>query len=804
MSSDDWQRVKGILQAALDLPPAQRPGYLDQACREDADLRREVESFLQYAETESPALGVTRWNSGADEMFADPERAGPYRVLRRLGEGGMGVVYLAERDDGQYRQQVAIKVMKGGPMAAGLVRRFRKERQILAGLNHPHIARLIDGGTTAAGCLYYAMEYVDGVPVTEYCNARRLGLRPRIELFSAICLAVVHAHRKLIAHGDLKPANILVCQDGAPKVVDFGLAQIFGAGPESGEAAASTTLMMTPGYASPEQIAGGRLTIAVDVYSLGVLLCELLAGDTPYPLEGKSPFEACRAALEEDPRPPSAVARQRQTSAAAPVPATPRQLKGDLDGIVLKALRKEPDQRYGSVEELREDLERYLAGLPVHASGGARLYRLRKFVKRRRWPLAFAAAAVLAAGAATGTIWWKGRQAEMRFNDVRALAHSVIFEVHDSIQGLPGSTASRKLLVEKALEYLRKLEADSGKRRDLQLELAAAYQKIGEVQNDNALSSLGDSSAALASLQHARRLLVDIAPGRGDSEARQMLCGVDLNLADVLEQRGDESGRAAARREAAGIAQSLAARHPESRRLKASVLRIAAGNLAAVGDWKAALPAWRRAVAADQDALEQAPGDEQLRGSLATSYDGVASACKQLDQMACAIAYYRQAVAIRSRQLAVVPANTRYAMLLAYHLIDLAWAEHAAGEQWQAIADEERALMLQRQIATQDPQNLMALSEVPRRWSPEASSTAMAAIRRWRLRRCARRARSSSPSCKGTPVTHPLCSTWRGRTPNWERHIGRGPSNTAVTRRVVPTGGKQRRASSSPAGTWTR
>ncbi len=710
MNPADWERVKAVLQAALDLSADQRPEYLDRACAGDPELRREVEAYLEYEGASRDPLDITGWRGRGQEASADPDHAGPYRIIRRLGEGGMGVVYLAERDDGQYRQQVAVKVMKGGLLDGNLMRRFRNERQILSELDHPHIARLMDGGTTGGGQLYYAMEYVDGVPVTDYCKARRLDLRQRLELFSAICMGVVHAHRKLIVHGDLKPANILVASDGTPKVVDFGLAEIFRDTGEAPGLPVSTTLILTPKYASPERIAGCRPTMAVDVYSLGVLLCELLAGATPFPTEGKTPFEACRAVIEEEPRAPSAIVRHRG-SAADEIPVTARQLKGDLDCIVLRALRKEPEGRYGSVEELRDEIERFLAGLPVRASGGAALYRFRKLVKRRRWPLAFTVATALGAAAAMVTIWWEGRLAETRFNDVRALAHSVIFELHDSIQDLPGSTAARKLLAEKALEYLQKLEAGGGIRRDLQLELAAGYQKIGRVQNDNARSSLGDTSAALISLQNARRLLLAALAEHSDSETQQMLCDVDLSLADIQEQRGDEAGRAAARLEAARFAQALANQDSSSKRFQSTVLHITAGNLGAVGNWEAALPAWRKAVSVDQEALGESPADDRLRGYLAASYDGVASACKQLDDFDCAIRYYRQAVAIRSGELAAAPANTRFAMLLSYHLIDLAWAEHAAAAQTQAIADGERALALQRRIAAEDPQNLMARLE---------------------------------------------------------------------------------------------
>jgi len=300
----------------------------------------------------------------------------------------------------------------------------------------------------------------------------------------------------------------------------------------------------------------------------------------------------------------------------------------------------------------------------------------------------------------------------MRFDDVRALAHSVIFELHDSIQDLPGSTAARKLLVERALEYLRKLEASGGgRRRDLQLELAAAYQKIGEVQSDNARGSLSNTSAAFDSLQKSRRMLLDILPSAAGRDARGMLRDVDLNLAAVQEELGDEAGRAASTREAASIAWTLAKENPGSRRLIGDALRIDANDLASKGDWNAALPTYKAAVSEFKAVLAESAGDSEFRGRLAASYDGVASACKELRQLDCAIGNFRKAVRIRSSDLAANPGDTRLAMLLSYHLIDLAWTEHSAGAQSTAIADEERALALQRAIAAADAQNMMARLE---------------------------------------------------------------------------------------------
>jgi len=278
MTPQQWLRVKALLQAALAQPAGARANFVEGACAGDTELRGEVEDLLRFEEENQAgiSLPVTKWHDAVPESEpaaeADLERAGPYRIVRRLGEGGMGVVYLAERDDGDYRQQVAVKVMKSGPHAAEFARRFRRERQVLAELQHPNIARLIDSGATSAGQLYYVMEYVDGLPVTTYARDHKLTVRQRLQIFRHVCSAVTHAHRKLIIHGDIKPGNILVTPDGTPKLLDFGLARVFREGPAADQLPASTVSMLTPDYASPEQVRGERLTTSTDIYSLGVLL----------------------------------------------------------------------------------------------------------------------------------------------------------------------------------------------------------------------------------------------------------------------------------------------------------------------------------------------------------------------------------------------------------------------------------------------------------------------------------------------------------------------------------------------------
>jgi serine/threonine protein kinase/Tfp pilus assembly protein PilF len=392
MVVDEWIRVRQILEEALEQDPVRRPQFIAEACGGDAALQRDVEEYLRYQDAAEHNPLFQRWTSEEPEPAAeerDPERIGIYRILQRLGEGGMGVVYLAERDDGEYRQRVALKAMKPGPPSAQLLRLFRRERQILAQLQHPNIACLMDGGTVN-GQVFYVMEYVEGTPVTAYCEERQLTLQQRLELFCRICEAVGYAHRNQIVHRDLKPGNILVNNDGIPKLLDFGLAKMFEQSPAIQRTTVSIGPMLTPAYASPEQVRGVPLSIATDVYSLGVLLYELLTGQNPQARPEQSPLEVCRTILEEDPRPPShAMEPERQRAPAGP-------WGSDLDNIVLMALRKEPERRYGSAEELRADLGRYLGGFPVHASRGTSYYRLRKYVGRQRWRLAASSLGVVA------------------------------------------------------------------------------------------------------------------------------------------------------------------------------------------------------------------------------------------------------------------------------------------------------------------------------------------------------------------------------------------------------------------------
>ena len=394
--------IEEVFEHALDLDPDQRGAWLSVRCAHDAELRAEVEALLA-AHGSPPGILEQRLTPATTALAADPlrdRRIGPYRVVRELGRGGMGVVYLAERDDGQFRRRVAVKVLRASPDAEELHRRFLAERQILASLSHPHIASLLDGGVSDGQLPYLVIEYVEGLPITDYCDRHRLGIHERLRLFQDVCAAVHHAHQNLVLHRDLKPGNVLVTPTGEVKLLDFGIAKLLNPGLAGTEQPVTRTAfrMMTPAYASPEQVRGDSLTTASDVYALGLLLYELLVGRPAHRIDTDSPRAVFEAVCEREPERPS-VAAARDAATASARDTTPeklaRQLRGDLDAIVGMALRKEPSRRYGSAELLAADVGRYLDELPVLAQRGSRWYRLEKLLHRHRAATVFAAASAL-------------------------------------------------------------------------------------------------------------------------------------------------------------------------------------------------------------------------------------------------------------------------------------------------------------------------------------------------------------------------------------------------------------------------
>jgi eukaryotic-like serine/threonine-protein kinase len=548
VTPERWQKVKEVLATVLEAAPVDRAACLAQCGAGDESLCREVENLLDYEskvgtgflDEAAFAEAITSLLSAEDKAWFG-RHVGAYKIVSQLGSGGMGEVYRAVRADGQYTKEVAVKLVRSGLDTGSVIERFRNERQILASLDHPNIARLVDGGTSEEGVPFLVMELIDGEPIDAYCNRRKLTVTERLNLFQQACSAVQYAHQRLVIHRDIKPGNILVTNDGTLKLLDFGIAKIL-APLEAAQTALTMTQAMTPEYASPEQIKGETITTATDVYSLGVVLYRMLTGHSPYSADTRSPHKLALAVCETEPDRPSASVSPQAAQSAGDAErsaqldfvkrtgeSTPaglqRRLTGDLDNIVLMALRKEPERRYASAERLADDLRRHMDGLPVLATKGSWSYRTGKFVRRHKAAMAASLAVLLALS--TGIILTvreariarqqaaiadtQRQRAEKRFEDVRKLSDSFIFEIHDAIQNLPGSTPARKLVLDRALEYLDSASKDANGNPDLERELAKGYQRLAVVQGNAAESNLGEAEAGLTSDQKALTLFEDVA-----------------------------------------------------------------------------------------------------------------------------------------------------------------------------------------------------------------------------------------------------------------------------------------------------
>lgn len=643
MTPERWARLRRLFAESYTLDDAARRQFLDDDCGDDPGLRAELESLLAADCEAERFLEVSAVEQvlGSDSMLQPSpvgRRFGAYRVLAEIGRGGMGVVYRAVRDDDAYHQEVALKLLPSGLESEVFAERFRRERQILASLEHPNIARLLDGGADETGRPYYVMELVDGEPLDAYCGRLDLGIEERIELIRTVCSAVALAHSRLVVHCDLKPANILVTADGILKLLDFGIARLVE--PDQQPRPATTGWWMTPEYASPERLRGEPVTTAADVYALGVMLYELLTGRRPHDLGSGSPEEVVRAVCEQEPIRPSHVVTRSgaltggagveppQLSPAGPPDANPRRLRrrlaGDLDTIVLRALAIDPARRYGSVIQLSDDLRRHLAGLPIRARPDRFAYRAGKFVGRYRAAVVAAALAVVSlCGGLVATIQQtrvarvERAAAERRFDEVRGLARTFIFEIHDAVATLPGSTAVRARIVEVGLEYLGRLEAEATDDLGLQAELAAAYERIAAVQGGVGVANLGDREGAIRSQRRALALREAIAAAIPSEVGVQLaLARAHSTLGDLLGEAGDREGRLLHAGEALkirGAARLQAPADPAVRRAVASSqwdmaqLKVDDGDLGAgLEGFEAALETYRSlAMAAEATAGDQ-------------------------------------------------------------------------------------------------------------------------------------------------------------------------------------------------------
>jgi non-specific serine/threonine protein kinase/serine/threonine-protein kinase len=646
--------LRALFDAALEHSGAARDRFVQASCPGDETLRLELQrllaahdragSFLDGPALASIADGVPNWVG---------RRLGVYEIVREIGKGGMGVVFLAMRADELFRKQVAIKVLRSNLDGRALLDRFHRERHILASLDHSNIARLIDGGTTEAGLPYVVMEYVEGQPIDAFCRDRQLSLEQRLELFKTLCSAVHYAHQNLVVHRDLKPSNIVVTAEGQPKLLDFGIAKLLETDPR-GE---TNTGMrpMTLAYASPEQITGAVITTGSDVYALGVVLYELVSGERPFPGTSQSDHEMMRQICDQVPDAPSRAITRDPTDHGWGQKRR-RQIASDLDTIVLKALQKEPARRYSSAEQLSDDITRYLTGRPVLARKDTVAYRAEKFIRRHTVGVAASAliVTVFCGGAIAivreARVAERQRQAaeaqraraERRFNDVRRLASSFLFEFHDAIAHLPGATPARKLVVSKALEYLGSLESESA----------------GDVSGNPELANLGDPAGALA-----------------------------------------------AYRKAMAIREAVASKNPALSRLpivsyeKIGGAEFAAGNLASAFDY------FRKAMAMREQWLQAEPHSVEVAQRLAEMAGRLCTGLILLGDMPGALASCHRAGALTITLLEAHPADPAVRSQMAVNTIALGNAQRLSGQPKEAASTLQTAIEQFQPLMAHDATN---------------------------------------------------------------------------------------------------
>lgn len=813
MTPERWHKIEEIYQTVIDLPPAERAGRLTQFCADDTALRREIEALLAEDETADEFLQAPIQEAASTLQFRHDDELvgqdiGPYHIRRLLGQGGMGAVYLAERADDEYYRQVALKIVRRGLDSRFVLKRFRVERQILATLAHPNIAQLLDGGTTASGLPYLVMEYIDGQPLTEYCAKRQLALEDRLRLFLPVCAAVQHAHQKLVVHRDLKPSNILVTADGVPKLLDFGIAKLLDPtlAPDDLTRTRTAMRLMTPDYASPEQVRGLPITTASDVYALGAVLYELLTGVRPHQLENYTPAEIERAVCDtEIERPSSALGRMKdevrrmkdrsRQPAASCIPHS-ASLKGDLDNIMLMALRKEPERRYQSVEQLAEDLRRYLAGRPISARRESLVYRAEKFVRRNK--LGVAAAALILFSLLGGIVTTaraarvaereraraeanlaeaqrqrteaekqraeadrqrgvaeleraealaqseraaakafeaeaerriadaqraeaerQRERAERRFGQVRKLANTFLFDFHDQIATLPGSTAARELVVKTALEYLDSLAQEAEDDPALLLELVTAYSKVADVQGAAGRPNLGQAKAALQNYEKSLALGEKLLARTPTNEPARRVLAATYVSAGYLQM---QSGAFAKAKQSALRGAALAERLPLSAGAEAENFRAQArpplllSRLAVLDeDLRESLRQAERGTAILEQWLAIQPSERAQR-AVAAGYSNLCEAQLRLGDLPAAVNGTQRAIKLVEELYKAHPTDTFLRQDLQTHYVgmgDLLGQPYALnlGRPAEALAYYRRAVELCDSLIAADPNNVQALRE---------------------------------------------------------------------------------------------
>ncbi len=695
MTPDEWRRIKTVFDAAAELPADERASFINEASGGDKTLIAEVRSLLDSLESAGdfieapPAPGPLATEPG----LYTGTNIGPYRIVQVIGEGGMGMVYQAVRVDDLYRKLVALKVVRRGMYSGVAVRKFETERHILAHLDHPNIAKLLDGGTTDDGRPYFVMDFIAGTPIDEYCDNAKLAPDERLKLFLTVCSAVQYAHQNFIVHRDIKPQNIMVTPEGSVRLLDFGIAKLLDPEAEGPSETISVVQMMTPEYASPEQLHNTPVTTASDTYSLGVLLYVMLTGHKPFVFTSRSVQDICDVIRDNEPRRPSEVVAIEETTTSGRVVTAEgvaaarairpdklmRKLSGDLDTILLMSLRREPGRRYTSVEQLAGDIENYLAERPVTAREDTFSYRASKFMRRHQGAVIAASFSVFLLIVGTITTSWEAHvatiereRAERRFNDVRRVANSLLFDVHDAIRNLPGSTPARQIIVTKALEFLDHLAQDAGEDRSRQRELAAAYERVGDLQGQ------GQVEGALISYQKAMSIREGLCSSKPrDIETRRDLAPSYGKLSDLLRSTGDSAGAMHYSRKLLDISEKIAAApgaNVQDRvRLATSYLDFGYKQGVMSGEREQSLSNCRKSLRMFDELLTGNPGDRRLLRVSSIARDRTAEVLEREPAgRQEALTLRRDALEMKKRLLSTEPTNADYRRLVASAEHDIA------------------------------------------------------------------------------------------------------------------------------------
>lgn len=742
---DREKQVDELFAQAVQLEPAERQKLFsadgqDGARVETAVVAEVLALLAEYSRAEAAEFLQAPLVSAAlaeptPTLVAGQEVEG-YKILRFIAEGGMGEVYLAEET--ALKREVALKLIRSNLKSKEVLRRFINERQILANLEHPNIARLLSAGATRDGQPFFVMEYVAGRPLDQYASERDLSLTLRLRLFRTICAAVTYAHQHLIIHRDIKPSNILVTADGTPKLLDFGIAKLLDPAQTAEPPLVTATMVraMTPEYASPEQVRGEPVTTATDIYSLGVLLYELLVGQRPYRFKSSSPDEVARVICTVEPeRPSQAIAddglriadlEKRSASNLQSAIRNPKSLRGDIDNIILKALRKEPARRYASVSDFAEDIRRHLEGLPVTARKDTFTYRASKFVRRNKIGVTAAALILLTLIAGIVATAWEARvaraeraRAEQRFNDVRRMANSFMFELNDEIQ--KGPTKAREMLVKKALEYLDSLAQEARDDPSLRRELATAYERVGDIQGQPFNANLGNTAGALASYGKAQAMLEELAASEPKNlEVSESLCHVYEKTGWVQLRTGDSDAALESGRKEIAKAELLAASQPSNADYQRLLSRgyLVVGEATSGGEWSTSaedyrrvLESFRKAFAITEKLSAADPTNIENRLADARSTEYVGYALWHMGDLTGDVQNYREAFEYFRRKREIgeflfATDQNRFRRHFADAINDFGSAQMKLGDTSGALETFRQALSRFEQIAASDPKNV--------------------------------------------------------------------------------------------------